>query len=122
MKQLLVIARDSGVQRAFEAALSDIPCTLLLTSDIVTALGYLESRPIDLVFLDLQGLAADGLCLLQLLRSRGNPVPVFVATTPADLGVSLLRAAASRGIHYEIMRKPLDRGDIRAATAAVLAT
>jgi CheY-like chemotaxis protein len=122
MKQLLVITRDSGVLAVFEAALDDIPCVVLRATDAAMALTHLQSKRVDLVFLDLQSFASDGLDLLQRLRSRGDPVPVFVVTAPNDLDLPPLQQAASRGLHYEIMRRPVQPGDIRAATTAVLAT
>lgn len=122
MKQLLIIAKDPTLPTAVAAALRDVPCTLTCVDDAAAALVVLHSQPVDLIFLDLQGLGSDGLDLLQVLRGRSNPVPVFVAPTPCADEMATLRAAAGRGVYYETMRTPLAQAEIRAATTAAFSS
>jgi CheY-like chemotaxis protein len=122
MKQLLIIAKDPTLPTAVATALQGVSCALTSVCEAEAAFALLESTPVDLIFLDLEGLGSDGLKVLQSLRARSNPLPVFVAPSPSSDEMAPLREAASRGVYYETMRVPLAHAEIRAATAAVLAT
>jgi CheY-like chemotaxis protein len=118
MKQLLIVATDPTLCDIVATALRDVSCTLTCADNAAAALAVLQAQPIDLVFIDQQGLGADGLSVLQAIRSSGNPVPVFVAPTCRAEDMASLRAAAGRGIYYETMRTPIAHAEIRAATTA----
>lgn len=118
MKQLLIVAQDASLPDIVASALQDVACALTCVSDAGAALEILRSQRVDLVFLDLQGLGRGGLEVLQAVRARGNPVPVFVTPTRSEEDMASLRAAAGRGVYYETMRTPVAHAEIRAATTA----
>ena len=121
MKQVLVIGSDRTVRRAFESALDNVPCEVEFATDAAEGVEALRNGNFDLVFIDLQVPGFDGVGVLEWLRTAGNPVPVFVVTPSADSAVRPLRAAASKGFHYEPLREPFGSAEILAATTAVLA-
>jgi two-component system OmpR family response regulator len=121
MKQLLIIAKDPTLPAAVATALQGMSCAMTCVGEAEAAFALLDSTPVALIFLDLEGLGSDGLHVLEVLRARNNPVPVFVAPSPRE-EMAPLREAAGRGVYYETMRAPLAHDEIRAATAAALAT
>lgn len=121
MKQVLVIGSDLTVRHAFESALDNVSCMLLFAADVRQGIQILCDEAVDLVFVDLQVLGADGLQILEWLRTTGNPLPVFVVSPSGESTLRPLQSAARKGFHHERLRTPLGPADIRAATSAVLA-
>lgn len=120
MKRVLVIDDDDAVRSAFRLALDDIDAEVVTAHGGEHGLSTAAQSEIDLVFLDLKMPGLDGVDTLERLRKQGCTAPIFVVTGFAEEFLSRLRRAAERGLDFEVMRKPLERGDIRSVVSAVL--
>ncbi len=120
MKRLLVIDDDPLVRSACRSALEGPAYELVTVPDILTGLERMRNGTIDLVFLDLNMPGLEGLSALRQLRALSRQVPILVITSFVDQYLSQIQIAATEGIDFDLMRKPLDRNDLRAITVAML--
>ena len=120
MKRVLVIDDDDAVRSAFRLALDDVQADVVMARSGEEGVAMAERETMDLVFLDLKMPGLDGVDTLQLLRARGCAAPIFVVTGFAEEFMVRLRAAADLGLDFEVMRKPLERNDIRSVMSAAL--
>jgi len=115
-----VIDDDDAVRSAFQLALDDIDAEVVTAHGGEHGINTAASSDVDLVFLDLKMPGLDGVDTLKRLRAQGCTAPIFIVTGFAEEFVSRLRRAADLGLDFEVMRKPLERGDIRSVVSAVL--
>lgn len=120
MKRVLVIDDDDAVRSAFCLALDDVQADVVTAPSGEQGVDLAGREAVDLVFLDLKMPGLDGVDTLQRLRARGCSAPIFVVTGFAEEFMVRLRAAADLGLDFEVMRKPLERNDIRSVVSAVL--
>lgn len=119
-KTVLVVDDDSAVRRAFELALEDAPVTLCTASSGREGLDRIHRGNVDLVLLDLKMPGLNGVETLRRLREQGADGPVYLVTAFAEEFIEPLRCAAAEGLEFDLLRKPLDRDQIRAVVAAGL--
>lgn len=120
MKRVLVIDDDDAVRSAFRLALDDVEADVVSVSSGEQGVDFAAREAVDVVFLDLKMPGLDGVDTLQRLRERGCLAPIFVVTGFAEEFMARLRAATGMGLDFEVMRKPLERNDIRSVVRAVL--
>lgn len=120
MKRILVIDDDAAVRSAFQLALEDTACEVVLATGGEDGLAKLREGAYDLVFLDLKMPGIDGVETLRRLRAAGCATPVRIVTAFAEEFMRPLEVAAKDGLEFELMRKPLGRDGIRAVAAAAL--
>jgi CheY-like chemotaxis protein len=120
LKRVLVIDDDDAVRSAFRLALDDVNAEIVTSESGEHALGTVADGIVDLVFLDLKMPGMDGVDTLKQLRAAGCRAPIFIVTGFAEEFMARLRVAADQGMDFEVMRKPLERNDIRSVVSAVL--
>lgn len=117
---VLVVDDDPAVRSAFQLALEDTYCTVTVSPCGEEGLSVLDARKVDLVYLDLKMPGMDGVTCLRRIKERFSNTPVYIVTAFAEEFVGPLRQAALDGLKFELVRKPLDRDQIREVTASVL--
>jgi CheY-like chemotaxis protein len=120
VKRVLVIDDDDAVRSAFRLALDDVNADVVTSESGERGLQVAGADSVDLVFLDLKMPGMDGVDTLKRLRANGCHAPIFVVTGFAEEFMTRLRSAAEQGLDFEVMRKPLERNDIRSVVTAVL--
>jgi CheY-like chemotaxis protein len=120
VKRVLVIDDDDAVRSAFRLALEDVQAEVVTAPSGEQGVDVAGLQAVDLVFLDLKMPGLDGVDTLQRLRACGCAAPIFVVTGFAEEFMARLRAAADLGLDFEVIRKPLERNDIRSVVSAVL--
>jgi CheY-like chemotaxis protein len=120
MKRVLVIDDDDAVRSAFRLALDDVNADVVTMETGERGVQVASTEIVDLVFLDLKMPGMDGVDTLRRLRAEGCRAPIFVVTGFAEEFMARLRKAADQGLDFEVMRKPLERNDIRSVVTAVL--
>jgi two-component system OmpR family response regulator len=81
-KRILVVEDDDDLRRMFRTALSMAGIEVVEAGDGLEALRHIESRPPDLVVLDLVLRALDGISVQQELAARAvtSRIPIVVVT------------------------------------------
>jgi two-component system OmpR family response regulator len=81
-KRILVVEDDDDLRRMFRTALSMAGFEVVEAGDGLEALRHIESRPPDLVVLDLVLRALDGISVQQELAARAvtSRIPIVVVT------------------------------------------
>lgn len=120
MKRILVIDDDPAVRSAFQLALEDLPCEVVLAGNGTEGVERAGQGRFDLIFLDLKMPGIDGVETLRRLRAAGNETPVRIVTAFAEEFMRPLAVAAEEGLDFDLIRKPLDRDGIRTVTASVV--
>jgi CheY-like chemotaxis protein len=120
VKKVLVIDDDDAVRSAFRLALEDFPADVLTVDSGEQGVEIAREEPVDVVFLDLKMPGVDGVETLARLRAGGCGARIFVVTGFAEEFMSRLRDASADGLDFEVMRKPLERNDIRSVVTSVL--
>lgn len=117
---VLVIDDDPAVRSAFQLALEDTCCNVTVSPCGEDGLSVLDAAKVDLVFLDLKMPGMGGVVCLGRIKERFSNTPVYIVTAFAEEYVAPLRQAALDGLEFELVRKPLDRTQIREVTASLL--
>ena len=117
---VLLIDDDPAVRSAFQLALEDTCCNVTVAACGERGLATLDGKKIDLVFLDLKMPGMDGVTCLRRIKEKFSNTPVYIVTAFAEEFVAPLRQAALDGLEFELVRKPLDRTQIREVTASLL--
>jgi DNA-binding NtrC family response regulator len=109
-EQILVVDDDSNIRYAFRELLEVDGFEVVEADDGEQALELTEKHPFVLMFLDVAIPKLDGLTVLEVLKQRGQTLPVIVITafSTMETAVRAVRAGA-----YEYLTKPLDVHKIR---------
>jgi two-component system phosphate regulon response regulator OmpR len=116
MIRLLMIEDDSRLASMVAAYLTDAGCAVTVAEDATRGLAALQSRPWDLVLLDLMLPDEDGLALCRRIRERSD-VPIVMVTARGD--------TADRIVGLELgaddyLPKPFEPRELLARIRAVL--
>ena len=120
MKCILVVDDDPAVRSAFRVALEDLPLGVSIAEHGEDGLKKVKEEEIDVVFLDLKMPGIDGIETLRRMRARNLRVPVYIVTAFAEQYMEQLKEVSSEGLDFELLRKPLERDDIRKITTSIL--
>jgi DNA-binding response OmpR family regulator len=120
MKRILVVDDDEAVRGAFRVAFSTSDCSVRTVPSAAEGIAALNAEPADLIFLDLNMPAVDGVTTLREIRKTDRVTPVFIVTAFADQFMGELRAAAIEGLDFNLLRKPLGVEEIVAAGSAAI--
>jgi two-component system nitrogen regulation response regulator GlnG len=118
MADILVVDDDQAIATAFERFLKHEGHTCTLASNAEDAVRLVGEREPDLVMMDIRMPGADGLQLLQQMRSRYPDVYVVMMTA---YGTSQTSIDAIRGGAFEYLTKPLDLDQLRSVIDRALA-
>jgi DNA-binding response OmpR family regulator len=83
MRNVLVIEDQKDIAHLVRLHLEDLPCKVELAFDGHTGLAAAESKPFDLVVLDLMLPGMDGLDVCRRLRARTMYTPIMMLTAKA---------------------------------------
>jgi len=112
--RILVIDDDPAVREAFQLALESLDFQVALAGSGEEGVEAARSQGADLVFLDLKMPGMDGVDTLQRLREQGVEAEVKIVTAFAEEFMRRLQEAARAGFDFDLVRKPLEREQIRA--------
>jgi len=80
-RQVLVIEDDEDIAQLVKLQLAEISCNVKLAYDGAVGLAEAESKPYDLVILDLMLPGVDGLEICRRIRSRSRYTPILMLTS-----------------------------------------
>ncbi|MEQ9447501.1 MAG: response regulator [Rhodospirillaceae bacterium] len=120
MKRILVIDDDENVRESFLAALENCGYAVELAASGVSGLESATAARPDLIFLDLKMPEMTGAETLEHLQDVCPGVPVFIVTAFYAEFLKPLRSLQSKGIAFEVARKPLTVSEIRAIADGAL--
>lgn len=102
--KILIVDDDDAVRLAYAAILARADCETQTAWDGIEALRAMESRPFDVVLLDLRMPGPDGLSVLKELKSRWPESEVVIITGYPT--VESAKEAVRLGA-YEYLPKPV---------------
>jgi DNA-binding response OmpR family regulator len=79
-RQVLVIEDDEDIAKLVKLQLTELSCTVKLAFDGIVGLAEAESRPYDLIILDLMLPGIDGLEVCRRLRGKDRYTPILMLT------------------------------------------
>ena len=114
-KRILVVEDDEGLRGLYRMTLSLAGFTVEEAADGLAALNVIDSRPPDLVVLDLMLPTVSGFVVQQDIaaRSRTREIPVVIVTGSDDDLIDHLGVAC-------VLRKPVAPDDVLATVKACL--
>jgi DNA-binding NtrC family response regulator len=120
MTRVLVIDDDAGVRESFRAALEDAGYTVETVDGGRAGIESAKRESPDLVFLDLKMPGFSGVDTLRELHAATPGLPVYLVTAFYSDYLDDLRALESRGIDFNLARKPLTVREIQMIAASRL--
>lgn len=121
MKRILVIDDDDGVRDSLLAALDYRDYAPVGASSGPAGIESATAEKPDLVFLDLKMPGMSGVETLAALRALYPVLPIYLVTGFYGEFLEPLKDLRSRGVLFELARKPLTVAEIRAIAEGVLA-
>ena len=79
-RQVLVIEDDEDIAKLVKLQLTELSCAVKLAYDGIVGLAEAESRPYDLIILDLMLPGVDGLEICRRLRAKSRYTPILMLT------------------------------------------
>lgn len=83
-RQVLVIEDDEDIAKLVKLQLEELACGVKLAYDGAVGLAEAESRPYDLVILDLMLPGVDGLEICRRIRARSRYTPILMLTAKSS--------------------------------------
>ena len=117
MQKITVVEDDDLVRESIGEALRRVGYRVLEVANGETALHVLDDEQPDLVIMDVTMPQLDGLTVLELIRARGNSVPVLILSGHGEVD-HRVRGLALGADDY--MAKPFDHRELLARVAALL--
>ncbi|HEY4789472.1 MAG TPA: response regulator [Bacteroidales bacterium] len=107
-KKVLVIDDEKAIRKSFALTFEGSKCEVETAESGMEGIEKLKKDPFDLVFLDLKMPKMDGVETLRHIREFNQTVLVYIFTAfHRDFFIELEKAA-SMGLAFEIVQKPLD--------------
>lgn len=120
MQTVLVIDDEEGVRDAFRLALAGRPYRVATAADGEAGIAAAREQRPDLVLLDLRMPGLDGVETLRRLLADDPTLKVCIQTAFHAEYLRALQQAATEGLSFELVRKPLDTAQIRTIVDAWL--
>jgi DNA-binding NtrC family response regulator len=120
MKRVLVIDDDAGVRESFRAALEDAGYAVETVEHGRAGIESAKRESPDLVFLDLKMPGFSGVETLRELHAAAPGLPVYLVTAFYSDYLDDLRDLESRGVDFNLARKPLTVREIQMIAASRL--
>jgi CheY-like chemotaxis protein len=120
MKRILVVDDDKNVRESFLATLEPLGYDVALAAGGMKGLESAKSNRPDLIFLDLKMPIMNGAETLERLQDICPEVRVYIITAFYAEFLKPLKHLRSRGVSFDVARKPLTATEIRAIADGVL--
>lgn len=82
--RVLVIEDDPDIAQLVRLHIADLPAEVKIAADGIVGLAEAESRPYELVILDLKLPGMDGLEICRRLRAKGSYTPILMLTSKSS--------------------------------------
>ncbi len=120
--KILVIDDEAAITRLFGAALKDFDCDVVPAHSGEEGIEKFKGGGCRIVFLDLQMPAMSGIETLRRIRRMDPEVPVYVISGFYEKYFNQLKEVSDDGLEFEVIKKPVDTGSIRAVVGETLGT
>ncbi len=121
MGHVLIIDDDSGVRDTFWLTLEACGHNVTTADGGAEGLAAASQSAPDLIFLDLKMPGMTGVEILQRLQNICPQTPVYIVTGFYEEFLGPLRELQSKGVPFEVARKPLGFNEIKAIADAAFA-
>jgi DNA-binding response OmpR family regulator len=118
--RILIIDDEEHIRNVFSLALEKEGYKVFPTATGEEALSIFSKEKIDLIFLDLHMPGIDGIEVLKKIREKDKKVPIFIVTGFYMGYKDELKALEAFGLDFELLIKPVDAEQIKAAAYGVL--
>lgn len=118
-KRVLVVDDERAVREGFVFALDGEPYTVDTAASGEEGLEKAERERPDLIFLDLRMPGMDGVEVLRRLKDAHADATIYIVTAFRRDYMEALSKAASEGLQFQVMDKPLEDGQIRTIVRSV---
>ena len=119
-KRILVIDDEDAIRKSFALALEDSGYGMDAAASGAEGLERFRTGSHDLVFLDLKMPGLNGAETLLALRKMDPAVPIFIVTAFYEEFFDDLKEAREKGVHFELMRKPVGADQIVMVARGIL--
>lgn len=106
MKSILVVDDSPTIRQLMRVYLMKLKLEIIEASDGVEALEILRSRPVSLIFSDVQMPKMDGFKLLEIVRAEFGALPFVMLTMEKDQGLRTKALASGASALLDKPAKP----------------
>lgn len=106
MKSILVVDDSPTIRQLMRVYLMKLKLEIIEASDGVEALEILRSRPVSLIFSDVQMPRMDGFALLEVVRAEFGALPFVMLTMEKDQGLRTKALASGASALLDKPAKP----------------
>ncbi len=117
---ILVIDDEEVIRKSFILALDGTGHNVETVESGEKGIEKAQESNFDLIFLDLRMPGLDGIETLRELWQIGRSVPIYITTAFYDDFIDQLQSATDDGISFYLLKKPVDRDEIRSIAKVVL--
>jgi len=110
---ILVIDDEEAIRKSFTLALDGTGYNMEVAESGEKGIEKARETNFDLIFLDLRMPGLDGVETLRELWKIGQTVPIYITTAFYDDFSDQLQSATDDGISFYLLKKPVDRDEIR---------
>lgn len=118
-KQILIIDDDSSIRDAFLSALEATGYTVETATTGEEGVAKAKDHKFDLIYLDLKMPGIGGVEVLKMIRRFDADIPIYLITAFHDEYLKDLESVGNEGIHFELLKKPLERHQIQEITNSI---
>ena len=117
---ILVIDDEEVIRKSFILALDGTGYNVETAESGEKGIEKARETNFDLIFLDLKMPGLNGVETLRELRKMDQDVPIYIITAFYDEYFNELQSAANDGLSFQLLKKPVDRNQIRSIAKVVL--
>jgi len=116
---ILVIDDEEVIRKSFILALDGTGYNVETSESGEKGIEKARETNFDLIFLDLKMPGLDGIETLREIWKIGRTIPIYITTAFYDDFLDQLQSATDDGISFYLLKKPVDRDEIRSIAKVV---
>jgi len=116
---ILVIDDEEVIRKSFILALDGTGYNVEAVESGEKGIEKAQETNFDLIFLDLRMPGLDGVETLREIWRIGQTTPIYITTAFYDDFLDRLQSATDDGISFYLLKKPVDRDEIRSIAKVV---